>query len=50
MCYLRHTIANIIAVVFALPPMSNHIYYHLIAPDQLPGTYVTGYMVRGCCY
>ena len=45
LCFLRHSIANVIAVALGLPPKSNHIYYHLFAPDKLQNTFVTGYLV-----
>ena len=44
---LRHAMANVIAVVLALPEERNHLWYHMFHPDSLRNTYVTGFMV--CC-
>lgn len=43
--YLRHTIANVIALALVLPEKSSHVWYHIFAPEKLQGTYITGYMV-----
>ena len=42
---LCNAIANIVAVVLACPPKSNHLWYHFFAADQLFGTFMTGFMV-----
>lgn len=42
---LRHVMANIVAVVLALPERSNHLWYHMFKPDSLSDTYITGFMV-----
>lgn len=42
---LRHSIANMIAMVMGCPARSNHLWYHLFAADELRGTYMTGFMV-----
>jgi len=43
---LRHALANMIAVVFALPSRSNHIWYHMFSPGSLESTHLTGFMVN----
>ena len=43
---LRHSIANMIAVVMELPSRSNHLWYHMFAADELVNTYMTGFMVQ----
>ena len=43
---LRHALANMIAVVFALPSRSNHIWYHMFCPGELNDTFMTGFMVN----
>jgi len=45
---LRHALANMIAVVFALPSHSNHIWYHMFSPGELENTHLTGFMVITC--
>ena len=42
---LRHALANMIAVVFALPSRSNHIWYHMFCPGELEDSHMTGFMV-----
>ncbi len=42
---LCHAMANMVAVVLALEPRSNHIWYHMFAADALLDTYVMGFMV-----
>ena len=42
---LCHSLANMIAVVFALPSHSNHIWYHMFNPGELEKTHLTGFMV-----
>ena len=42
---LRHSMANMLAVVMGSPPRSNHLWYHLFAADKLQRTYMTGFMV-----
>ena len=42
---LRHALANMIAVVFALPSHSNHVWYHMFYPEELENTHLTGFMV-----
>ena len=46
---LRHALANMIAVVFALPSCSNHIWYHMFCPGELENTFLTGFMVMNFC-
>ncbi len=46
---LRHSLANLVAVVLGSPSRSNHLWFHLFAADRLEGTYMTGFMVRGLC-
>lgn len=45
---LRHAMANVVAVVFALPAKSNHLWFNLFEPHKLRGTYPAGYMVNQC--
>ena len=42
---LRHALANIVAVVFALPSRSTHLWYHMLNPSDLENSYLTGCMV-----
>ena len=42
---LRHALANMIAVVFALPSHSNHMWYHMFCPGELEDSHLTGFMV-----
>ena len=42
---LRHSLANLVGAVLGCPPNSNHLWYHLFHPEELPGTYMTGFMV-----
>ena len=42
---LRHSVANLIAVVLGCPSGSNHLWYLIFAPEKLAGTYMTGFMV-----
>ena len=42
---LRHALANMIAVAFALPSRSNHIWYHMFYPEGLEKTHLTGFTV-----
>ncbi len=42
---LCHSIANMIAVVLALEPRSNHLWYHLFEVDKLENTFMTGFLV-----
>ena len=42
---LRHSLANLVAVIVGSPSESNHLWYHLFAPDKLENTYITGFMV-----
>ena len=44
---LRHSIANMVAMVMGCPSYSNHLWYHMFAADELKNTYMTGFMVRG---
>ena len=44
---LCHSLANLIAVILGCQPQSNHLWYNLLAADQLTGTYMPGFMVRG---
>lgn len=43
---LKHSIANLIAVVLGLPPRSNHLWYHMFEPRELQNTYMVGFMVK----
>ena len=42
---LRHSVANMVAMVMGCPARSNHLWYHLFAPETLVNTYITGFMV-----
>ena len=42
---LRHAMANMVAIVVASPPRSNHLWYHMFAADGLPFSYMTGFLV-----
>ena len=42
---LRHSLANIVAVVVGSPSESNHMWYHLFAPGKLTKSYMTGFTV-----
>jgi hypothetical protein len=42
---LRHSIANMVAMVMGCPSHSNHLWYHMFAADELVNTYMTGFMV-----
>ena len=42
---LRHSLANMVATVMGCPTRSNHLWYHLFAPEKLVNTYITGFMV-----
>ena len=42
---LRHTLANLIAVIMACPRRSNPLWYHLYAPIELFDTYIPGFRV-----
>lgn len=42
---LRHSLANLVAVILGSPPRSNHLWYHLFAPEMLENSYITGFMV-----
>ena len=44
---LRHSLANLVAVIVGSPPKSNHLWYHLFAPHMLEKSYMPGFMV-GC--
>ncbi len=41
---LCHSLANMVAVVLG-GSSSNHLWYHLFAPNELHKTYMTGFMV-----
>ena len=43
---LRHALANLIAFIVGSPHRSNHLWYHLFAPEELENTYMTGFMVK----
>ena len=43
---LRHAMANVIAIILASEPRSNHLWYHMFAADALQDTYMTGFMVK----
>lgn len=47
---LRHTLANLVAVVMGSPTCSNHLWFHMFAPEQLVNTYMTGFMVSVYLY
>ena len=50
---LRRAMANLIAVVLATPHQSTHLWYHMFKPEELSGTYMTGFMmvsVLSCWY
>ena len=42
---LCHCLANLVGVVLGCQPQSCHLWYHLFSPDELKGTYMTGFMV-----
>ena len=42
---LRHSIANMVAMVIGCPSHSNHLWYHMFVADKLVNTYMTGFMV-----
>ena len=42
---LRHSLANLVAVILGCPTHSNHLWYHIFNPEELHGTYMTGFMV-----
>ena len=42
---LRHSLANLVAVVIGSPTRSNHLWYQLFSADKLMDTYMTGVMV-----
>ena len=46
---MRGCIVNIIAIVFGSPSRSNHLWYHLMEPKTLEGTFLTGFMVGTQC-
>ena len=37
--------ANMVAVVLACEPCSNHLWYHMFAANELSGSHMTGFMV-----
>ena len=43
---LCHCMANLVGVVLGCQPQSNHLWYHMFAPDELKDTYMTGFMVN----
>ena len=43
---LRHSIANMVAMVIKCPPYSNHLWFHMFDPDKLVNTYMTGFLVH----
>ena len=44
-CDLRHSLANLMAVVVGSPTHSNHLWYHMFAAEKLHNTFMTGFMV-----
>lgn len=42
---LRYSLANLVAMIVGSPSQSNHLWYHLFAPQELKKTYLTGYLV-----
>ena len=42
---LRHALANLVGVVLGCPSRSTHLWYHVFSPEELQGTYLTGFMV-----
>ncbi len=42
---LRHSLANLVAMIVGSPKQSNHLWYHLFAADMLENSYMTGFMV-----
>lgn len=42
---LCHSMANMVAVVLACEPCSNHLWYHMFAANELSGSHMTGFMV-----
>ncbi len=37
---------HMVAVVLGSLPHSNHLWYHMFAPEELTDTHITGFMVR----
>jgi hypothetical protein len=42
---LRYSLANMVAVIVGSPPRSNHLWYHLFAPQELKHTFMIGFLV-----
>lgn len=42
---LRIALVHLITVVLGCTPQSNHLWYHMFAPEELVNTYITGFMV-----
>ena len=42
---LRHSLANLMAVILGSPSRSNHLWFHMFAADRLQNSYMTGFMV-----
>ena len=42
---LKHSLANLIAVTFSLPPRSTHLWYFLFDQSELEDTYLPGFRV-----
>ena len=40
-----NALANVVAVALACPDQTTHLWYHIFSPDELIGTYVTGFLV-----
>ena len=47
---LRNALVHMIAVVLGCPSQSNHLWYHMFAPEELTSTHITGFMVRTRLY
>lgn len=42
---MRNCVVNIVAVILGSPKGSNHLWYHVMEPGHLDGTFLTGFMV-----
>ena len=42
---IHNALASMVAVALACPDQKTHLWYHLFSPDELRGTYVTGFLV-----
>ena len=40
-----NALASVVAVTLACPEQTTHLWYHIFSPNELLGTYVTGFLV-----